>query len=130
MLVESCWTKNDLIAKTLWRLDAQYCFYLLKNCFSLPKQQYFLRASTCFVEMDLLQQDDSIIRKSLSKICNVNFNESSYTQAILPVSKGGIGIASASQIALPAFLAPATGAKWALFLFSRKTMLMHRLKKH
>ena len=41
-------------------------------------------------------------------------NESSYTQAILPVSKGGIGIASASQIALPAFLASATGAKCAL----------------
>ena len=45
---------------------------------------------------------------------NVNFNESSYTQAILPVSKGGIGIASASQIALPAFSASATGAKCAL----------------
>ena len=44
----------------------------------------------------------------------MNFNESSYTQAILPVSKGSIGIASASHIALPAFLASATGAKCAL----------------
>ena len=44
----------------------------------------------------------------------VNFIESSYTQAILPVSKGGIGIALASQIALPAFLASATGAKCSL----------------
>ena len=44
----------------------------------------------------------------------MNFDESSYTQAILPVSKGGIGIASASQIALPAFLASASGAKRAL----------------
>ena len=59
-------------------------------------------------------QYDSIIRKSMSKICNVNFNESSYTRAIFPVSKEGIGIASASQIALPAFLASATGAKCAL----------------
>ena len=50
----------------------------------------------------------------MSKICNVNFNESSYTQAILPVSKGGIGNASVSQIALPDFLAAATGAKCAL----------------
>ena len=75
---------------------------------------YFLRTSPCFEEVDLLQQYDSIIRKSLSKICNVNFDESSYTQAILPVSKGGIGIASASQIALPAFLASASGAKRAL----------------
>ena len=44
----------------------------------------------------------------------MNLNESSYTQALLPVSKGSIGIASASQIALPAFLASATGAKCAL----------------
>ena len=44
----------------------------------------------------------------------MNFDESSYTQAILTVSKGGIGIASASQTALPAFLASASGAKRAL----------------
>ena len=36
------------------------------------------------------------------------------TFSILPVSKGGTGIASASQIALHAFLASATGAKCVL----------------
>ena len=102
------------LSEVVTKLDAHYGFYLLKNCFSLPKLLYFLRTSPCFEEVDLLQQYDSIIRKSLSKICNVNFDESSYTQAILPVSKGGIGIASASQIALPAFLASASGAKRAL----------------
>ena len=117
MLFESCCTKKWLNCKdseVVTKLDAHYGFYLLKNCFSLPKLLYFLRTSPCFEELDLLQLYDSIIRKSLSKICNVNFNESSYTQAILPVSKGGIDIASASQIALPAFLASATGAKCAL----------------
>ena len=106
--------KKMIELQRLSKVVAHYGFYLLKNCFSLPKLLYFLRTSPCFEELDLLQQYDSIIRKSLSKICNVNFNESSYTQAILPVSKGGIGIASASQIALPAFLASATGAKCAL----------------
>ena len=99
-------------SEVVTKLDAHYGFYLLKVCFSLPKLLYFLRTSPCFEELDLLQKYDSIIRKSLSKICN--FNESSFTQAILPVSKGGIGIASASQIALPAFSASATGAKCAL----------------
>ena len=102
------------LSEVVTKLDAHYAFYLLKNCFSLHKLWYFLRTSPCFEELDLLQQYDSIIRKSLSKISNVYFNESSYTQAILPVFKGGIGIASASQIALPAFLASATGAKCAL----------------
>ena len=112
-LVESVFT-NKTVRCFVTKLDAHYGFYLLKNCFSLPKLLYFLRTSPCFEEMDLLQQYASIIRKSLSKICSVKFDESSYTQAILPVSKGGIGIASASQIALPAFLASATGAKRAL----------------
>ena len=102
------------LSEVVTKLDAHYGFYLLKNCFSLPKLLYFLRTSPCFEEVDLLQQYDSIIRKSLSKMCNVNFDESSYTQAILPVSKGAIGIASASQIALPAFLASASGVKRAL----------------
>ena len=102
------------LSEVVTKLDAQYGFYLLKNCFSLPKLLYFLRYRPCFEELDLLQQYDSNFRKSLSKICNVNFNESSYFQAILPVSKGGIGIVSASQIAFPAFSASATGAKCAL----------------
>ena len=102
------------LSEVVTKVDAHYGFYLLKNCFSLPKLLYFFRTSPCFEELDLLQQYDSIICKSLYKICNVNFIESSYTRAILPVSKEGIGIASASQIALPAFLASATGAKCAL----------------
>ena len=79
------------LSEVVTKLDAHYGFYLLKNCFSLPKLLYFLRTSPCFEAVDLLQQYDSIIRKSLS-----------------------IGIASAFQIALPAFLASATGAKRAL----------------
>ena len=104
----------DRLSEVVTILDAHYGFYLLKNCFSLPKLLYFLRTSACFEEVDLLNRYDSIVRKSLAKICNVNFSENSYTQATLPVSRGGIGIASASQIALPAFLASATGAKCAL----------------
>ena len=75
------------LSEVVTKLDAHYGFYW-KNCFSLPKLLHFLRTSPCFEEVDFLQQYDSIIRKSLSKICNVNFDESSYTQAILPVSKG------------------------------------------
>ena len=112
--VEQKMIEMQRLSEVVSKLDAHYGLYLLKNCFSLPKLLYFLRTNPCFEEWDLLQQYDSIIRKSLFKICNVNFNESSYTQAILLVSKGGIGIVSASQIALPAFLASPTGAKCAL----------------
>ena len=81
--VEQKMIEMQRLSENVSKLDAHYGLYLLKNCFSLPKLLYFLRTNPCFEEWDLLQQYDSIIRKSLFKICNVNFNESSYTQAIL-----------------------------------------------
>ena len=95
------------LSEVVTKLDAHYSFYLLKNCFSLPKLLYFLRTSPCFEELDLLHQNDSIIRMSILMKAAIlrRFSQS---------PKGGIGIASACQIALPAFLASATGAKCAL----------------
>ena len=101
----------ESLSEVVTNQDAHYGFYPLNNCFSLLQPPCYDRTSPCFEELDILQRYDSIIRKSLSKICNVSFIESSYTQAILPVSKGGIGIASTSQIAFLAFLASAKGAK-------------------
>ena len=46
----------------------------------------------------------------LSKKCNVNFDDISSTQLALPAEMGGLGVSSASLLALPAFLASAFGA--------------------
>ena len=35
----------------IYKLDAHYGFYLLKNCFSMPNLLYFLRTSSCFLQM-------------------------------------------------------------------------------
>ena len=43
-------------------------------------------------------------------MCNVNFDEISRTQLALPAEVGGLGVSSASILALPAFLATAFGA--------------------
>ena len=43
-------------------------------------------------------------------MCNVNFDDISSTQLALPAEMGGLGVSSASLLALPAFLAPAFGA--------------------
>ena len=45
-----------------------------------------------------------------SKVCNVNFDVISSTQLALPAGMGGLGVSSASILALPAFLASAFGA--------------------
>ena len=84
---------------------------MLKNCFSLPKLLlYFLRTSTCFIHPTLLEKYDKTMRDGLSKVCNVNINHISSTQLALPAEMCGLGVSSASLLALPAFLASAFGA--------------------
>ena len=85
-------------------------FFMLKNCFSLPKLLYFLRTSTCFIHPALLEKYDKTMRDGLSKACNVNIDNISSTQLALPAEICGLGVSSASLLALPAFLASAFGA--------------------
>ena len=83
---------------------------MLKNCFSLPKLLYFLRTSTCFSHPVFLEKYVKTVRDGLSKVCNVNFDNISKTQLALPAEMGGLGVSSASLLALPAFLASASDA--------------------
>ena len=39
----------EKISDVIDKLDAHYGFYLLKNCFSMPKLLHFLRTSFCFL---------------------------------------------------------------------------------
>ena len=50
------------------------------------------------------------MRNGLSKVCNVNFDDTLSTQLALPAEMGGLGVSSASLSALPSFLASAFGA--------------------
>ena len=83
---------------------------MLKNCFSLPKLLYFLRTCTCFIHPALLDRNDKTVRDRLSKVCNMNFEDISSTQLALPAEMGGLGVSSASLLALPAFIASTFGA--------------------
>ena len=82
---------NGIVAK----LDAHYGFFMLKNCFSLPKLLCLLRTSTCFNHPALSEQYDKTVRDGLSKVCNVNFDDISSTQLALPAEKSGLGVSSA-----------------------------------
>ena len=83
---------------------------MLKNGFSLPKLLYFLRTSTCFNHTVLLEKYDKTVRDGLSKVRNVNFDDISSTQLALLAEIGGLGVSSASLLALPTFLVSAFGA--------------------
>jgi len=91
------------LSHRLLQLNAHDAFFLLKNCFSLPKLQYILRCAPCY-NSDVLMKYDSLIRDTLQSILNITLSDTSWLQATLPIRNGGIGIRLATQVALPSFL--------------------------
>ena len=70
---------------------------------------YFLRCTPGFLFREVLIEYDNQLQLGLENILNVKFEEKSWLQSTLPVSKGGLGIRLASDLALPAFLSSAHG---------------------
>ena len=86
-------------------LDSHYSFYLLKNCFSIPKFMYMLRCFPFFDCPQLLLHFDELQRESIEHILNCSLSPDSCQQSFLPLSLGGLGLRQATDIALPAFIA-------------------------
>ena len=86
-------------------IDRHPAYFLLKNCFSMPKLMYLLRSSPTFQHPDLLADFDDCLKSCATDICNVSFDDIVWIQATLPIRLGGIGLLHASDLALPAYLA-------------------------
>jgi hypothetical protein len=93
-----------LMAGRLSKIDRHSALFLLKYCFAMLKLTYFLRSAPCFLKPAILERYDTIIRNALVKILNVQLSEEAWNQATLPVSKGGLGIRPASEVALAGYL--------------------------
>ena len=85
-------------------IENHQAFVLLKNCFSLPKLQYILRASPAYRRGNDLKEFDGTLVTALSTVTNVQIEGESLKQAVLPVRMGGLGIRMSKDIALPAFI--------------------------
>ena len=97
-------TALRLMCSRLEKLDSHTALFLLRNAFALPKMTYFLRAAPCFVNTDILGEYDSILRKALESIINIQLDDNTWMQASLPITCGGLGIRKATDISLPAYL--------------------------
>ena len=98
------------LGERLKLLSAHDAFYLLKNCFSLPKLAYTLRCAPCY-QSDLLSQYDDVIKDTLKAVLNIQLSDPTiWAQAVLPVASGGIGVRLATDVALPAFLSSVVGS--------------------
>ena len=99
------------MAGRLEDLDNHDGLLLLRHCMAIPKLLYFLRSAPCFKSPALLEEYDTVMRNCLEKILNVQLDQVKHLQGSLPVKWGGLGISRATDLALPAFLASAHGAR-------------------
>ena len=104
--------KIDEVRRLSSRLDALHthdALFLLRNCLAIPKLLYILRTAPMWKVQEGLNTFDETVRQALQSVCNINMDNSTWTQASLPTSKGGLGVRRASDLALPAFLASCYG---------------------
>lgn len=98
-LLETATTMFD----RLKNLQAHTAFFLLKNCFAIPKLTYFIRASPVWKFENFINTFDDLVKNTLESILNVRLDEASWTQATLPTSFGGLGIRQVKDLVLPGF---------------------------
>lgn len=110
-LAEEKLSSLRLMTTKLKNLNSHVAYFLLKNCFAIPKLTYFLRTSASWRFPVFITSFDREIRLCLENILNLQLDDKQWIQATLPISRGGIGIRRVQDISLPAFLASAFGAR-------------------
>lgn len=108
---ESKLNSLETLISRLPELNAHTAYFLLKNCLYIPKLTYMLRTSPAWKFNELTKKMDDCLKNSLQTIMNIQFNDTQWSQATLPVSKGGLGIRKVSDISLPAFLSSSFGVQ-------------------
>ena len=88
----------------IFLLDAHRSLFLLKNAISLPLLLLSLRSAPCHHHPELHDEIDEVTRLTTEALCNIHFDDNSWSQAKLPVRYGGLGLRKAADMALTAFL--------------------------
>ena len=98
--------KSEKVSRTSLPFAGSWWTMPSKNAMAVSKLQYILRTTPC-AGNSFLSTFDKVLHCGLSKILNVNLNDTQWTQATLPVYMGDLGVRSAFMLASSAFLASA-----------------------
>ncbi|KAF2901127.1 hypothetical protein ILUMI_05057 [Ignelater luminosus] len=94
-----------LLFSRLKFLQSHIAYFLLRNCFSIPKLTYLLRTSPAWAAIEIINAVDRSIKVAFESISNISFDEQQWCIASLPIKFGEFGLRKASDIMLPVFLA-------------------------
>ena len=103
-LVDKLAKLKTLLQRTA-SLPCQTAFFLIKNCFFVPKLMYVLRASPDLKHTDLLDEIDTLVCLELERIFNCIISDVSFSQICLPTKQGGFGLQKTSTLSSSAFIA-------------------------
>ena len=110
LLQEKTAALENMVSR-LHLLQAHDAVYLLRNCFAIPKMLHLLRTSPTWKATEELARFDCTVRQALQDICNIRLDDTMWSQASLPTSKGGLGVRQAVDLTLPAFLSSTHATK-------------------
>lgn len=111
-LPEAILSQNQLLLtarERLQNLSAHVALVLLRTCFAIPKATYLLRTAPTWLCPNEVAVFDETLKTSIESILNVSLNDPQWTQAVLPIRHGGLGVRCMGELGLPAFLASAHG---------------------
>ena len=83
---------------------AQQTFFLMKNCFAIPKLIYLLRISPAFKCGHKLAELTQLMWDKFERVTNVAITDEAWAQTTLPVKLGGFGLQSPLDIASSAYI--------------------------
>ena len=91
-------------------LDGHPCLFLLKNSLALPRLLLTIRTAPCLHHPELLAEYDEVTRSTTKELFNVHFDDNGWSPVKLPVRYDGLGLRTATDLALPAFLSSLTAS--------------------
>ena len=94
--------------RSIFRQDA---LTLLRLSLGHPRSMYILRTGPCFFTDAGIDNLDAALREVCSDCFCLPFDGDSWARATLPPNSGGIGLRSARDTALPAFISSVIGSK-------------------
>ena len=99
------------MGERLTLLSTHDAYLLLRHSIALTKLLCCLHTAPCFLSPQL-QQYDAVLKTIMCNTFDIHLSNdhSAWTQAVLPVRHGGLGIRSAVQLAPSAFLASAAAS--------------------
>ena len=80
-------------------------FFLIKNCFAIPKLLYIFHTSAVLKKDKISQELPDNLKDTIESVTDISLGRDTWTQLTLPVKLGGFGLRFSIELAPSAFIA-------------------------